>query len=153
MNFTALGLRTDNIKSSIFPYSLTTTLFVIGSFLVIKVFGKELVPLYRQMYPFVFLSIVGSVLQEVIFRGILMYKLRTIYKNPVSVILLNSFIFTLFHFFVPQQQLIIVPLAFIGGIFFSTIYYYYPNLFLVSIMHVIVNLALIPYCYSQLIRC
>lgn len=105
-----------------------------------QIFNRPLMNAYNILYPLFWLSIPLSIIQEMIFRRYGMYKLKTLFKNPLTDIILNSIFFALFHLLVPEWP-IIVPLSFFVGFAIATTHYYYPNLFLVSIVHVIVNLS------------
>ncbi|MDD3662435.1 MAG: type II CAAX endopeptidase family protein [Candidatus Pacebacteria bacterium] len=87
---------------------------------------------------FLLLFIPISVLQEVIFRGILMKLLRQAFTNPFFIIVLNAMVFALIHV-IYSNATFVLPLTFIAGIGFAWIYYKYPNLILVSISHTILN--------------
>lgn len=79
-----------------------------------------------------------SILQEVLYRSFLMHKLKRLFTNMWTVILSNTFLFTLLHIIYPQKQ-IMLPFAFFAGLMFSYIYYRKPNIVLVSILHSILN--------------
>jgi membrane protease YdiL (CAAX protease family) len=139
MTYSEFGLRTDTIKKSLFPYAILLIVLCFGILAATLIFNGPLMNAYNILYPLFWLSIPLSILQEIIFRGYGMHKLKTIFKDPATVIILNSVFFALFHLLVPER-LIIAPLSFFVGLAFATVYYYYPNLFLVSLVHVIVNL-------------
>ncbi|MEA3398924.1 MAG: CPBP family intramembrane glutamic endopeptidase, partial [Patescibacteria group bacterium] len=79
-----------------------------------------------------------SVLQEVVFRGVLMHMLRRAFKSPFFIIILNAALFALIHILYADAK-VILPLTFLAGICFSWLYYKYPNLILISISHTILN--------------
>lgn len=87
---------------------------------------------------FLLLFIPISVLQEVVFRGILMKLLRQAFANPFFIIVLNAIVFALIHV-IYSNATFVLPLTFIAGVGFAWIYYKYPNLILVSISHTILN--------------
>lgn len=135
-----LGFKKDFIKD-ILPYMVFTIIGVLALVLM-----SELVPQIenRQAYEwwedarFLLLFIPISVLQEVVFRGILMHMLKRAFSNPIFIILLNAALFALIHIIYIDAK-IILPLTFIGGIGFAWIYYKYPNLVMISISHTILN--------------
>ncbi len=140
MTYSEFGIRTDNIKQSLLPYTILLVGLFLAIFAATQIFNGPLMNAYTILYPVFWLSIPLSILQEMIFRGYGMHKLKNIFKDPATVIILNSIFFALFHLIVPER-LIIAPLSFFVGLAFATVYYYYPNLYLVSIVHVIVNLV------------
>ncbi len=42
---------------------------------------------------------------------------------------------------------------FFAGIGLSTVYFYFPNVLLASAAHVILNLAVIPFCFFKILDC
>ncbi len=154
MTFKDFGVRRDNFKNSLIPYFCLTTL--LGSLLLIYARvvpnQRELLDVYYKLYPFYFVLIILSFLQEFFFRGILMFYLSKFSNSPLKVILINALLFTLLHAIFPYKE-IILPGAFIAGLSFATVYYYYPNLILISLSHIIVNTLIIPYCYLKLLNC
>ena len=135
-----LGVRKDFMKS-FWPYLIFTVLGV-GALIWIS----EIVPQidtnwmsgWWENSRFLLLFIPISVLQEVIFRGILMHMLIRAFKSPVFIILLNASLFALIHIIYLDAK-IILPLTFIGGVGFAFMYYKYPNLILISFSHTILN--------------
>lgn len=87
---------------------------------------------------FLILFIPISVLQEVIFRGILLRMLISVFKNIPFVVLANSLVFSMMHMIYVNHTLVL-PLTFMGGIAFAWMYIKYPNLILISISHTIFN--------------
>jgi hypothetical protein len=87
---------------------------------------------------FLLLFIPLSVLQELIFRGVLMHMLRRVFTNKWFIIILNASLFSLMHI-IYLKAYFTLPLTFIAGIGFAWIYYKYPNLILVSISHTVLN--------------
>jgi membrane protease YdiL (CAAX protease family) len=134
-----LGIRRDFIKD-IIPYSVFTLVGVVVLFFVSEVAPTlEVKPHYRwwEDLRFLLLFIPISVLQEIVFRGILMRFLRHAFKSPIFIITLNASLFALIH--VIYLNSVLIPITFAGGIVFALIYYKYPNLVLVSIAHTILN--------------
>ncbi len=87
---------------------------------------------------FLLLFIPISVLQEVVFRGILMNMQKRAFKNAYSIILINASVFALIHV-IYLNATFVLPMTFIAGIGFAWMYYKYPNLILISISHTILN--------------
>lgn len=154
MNLKDFGIRIDNLKESILPYLFLTFL---GSLIIIKFFilssnFPELLAVWRKTYIFPFSFIYLSIIQEIIFRGGLMYLLRKYFKNVIVVVVLNTLPFVLMHllFSFPTS---ISLFSILGGLSFALVYYYYPNLILASAAHVILNSLVIPYCTLKLVNC
>ncbi len=138
--YSDLGFKKDFIKD-ILPYAIFTIIGVFALVLISKIAPKiEEARIYEwwENIRFLILFIPISVLQEVIFRGVLMHMLQRAFKNPIFIIVLNASLFALIHIIYLNQS-IILPITFIGGIGFAWLYYKYPNLVLVSISHTILN--------------
>ena len=138
--FSDLGIRKDFMKD-IIPYTLFT-ISGIGFILWISkitpgIEGREYYEWWEDAR-FLLLFIPISVLQEVVFRGILMRLLEKAFSNPIFIIILNASVFALIHIIYTNTTLVL-PLTFIGGIGFAWMYYRYPNLIMISVSHTILN--------------
>jgi membrane protease YdiL (CAAX protease family) len=130
------GLMKDIIPYTIFTLVGIAFLFLIA-YLAPKVAEKRIY-LWWENLRFLILFIPISVLQEIVFRGILMHLLVKAFKNPIFIIILNASLFALIHI-IYLNSIIVLPLTFLGGIAFAWIYYKYPNLILVSLSHTVLN--------------
>jgi len=87
---------------------------------------------------FLLLFIPLSVIQELIFRGVLMNMLKRVFTNPWFIIILNASVFSLMHI-IYLKAYFTLPLTFIAGVGFAWMYYKYKNLVLISVSHTILN--------------
>lgn len=153
-SYKELGVRVDNLQQSVLPY--TFLFFVLAllelAFLTSGYDTTRLIHLYFSFYSPLWLVIPISILQEVVFMGYGMALLKKKYNNKLVVISVIVILFTLAHIVFPYSE-IILPGAFIAGIGFATTYYYYPNLYLISLVHVLLNFLPVLYCTTQLISC
>ncbi len=108
-------------------------LFVIEEFEV----GKPFLNWWKNA-KFLLLFIPLSVIQELLFRGILMNMFRRVFTSPIFIIVLNACIFALMHV-IYLNSAFVIPVTFIAGIGFAWMYYKYENLILISISHTILN--------------
>lgn len=123
------------------PYSIFTILSVIALIVIAEIFPQiDNRHMYEwwENFRFLALFIPISVLQEVVFRGVLMHMLRRAFSSKLFIIIFNASLFALIHIIYLNTN-IILPLTFIGGIGFALMYYRYPNLILISISHTILN--------------
>src|SRR3989344_6046283 len=132
-----IGIK-RNFMEDIVPYSL----FTIGGVLFL-VWLASIVPhepflKWWQNVRFLLLFIPLSILQEIIFRGILMNMLKRAFSNPIFIIGLNAGVFALMHV-IYLNFIFVLPMTFIAGIGFAWMYYKYENLVLISIAHTILN--------------
>ena len=87
---------------------------------------------------FLLLFIPISVLQEIIFRGVLMNFLIKAFSNPIFIIGLNAAVFAFMHV-IYLNSVFVLPFTFIAGIGFAWMYLKYKNLILISVAHTILN--------------
>lgn len=132
-----LGIKHDFVKD-IVPYIL----FTIGGVFFL-VWLSQIVPhtpflKWWQNIKFLLLFIPISILQEVVFRGVLMNMLKRAFKSPIFIIGLNASVFALMHV-IYLNATFVLPMTFIAGVGFAWMYYRYQNLPLISIAHTILN--------------
>ncbi|MFA6397706.1 MAG: CPBP family intramembrane glutamic endopeptidase [Candidatus Paceibacterota bacterium] len=133
-----LGLADERVHKEIIPYIIVT----IGGLLLIlflaKIFHKSPLQGFGPNMKLILTFIPISFLQEFAFRGFLMPMLKKVFSDTVTIVLLNSVLFTLMHIIYPGAG-VVLPLSFIAGIGFSLMYHHYPNLILISISHSVLN--------------
>lgn len=132
-----LGIKRDFMKD-IIPYALFT---VGGVFFLVWL--AQVVPhspflRWDDNAKFLLLFIPISILQEIVFRGILMNMLRRAFKSPIFIIILNAAVFAFLHV-IYLNSIFVLPMTFIAGVGFAWIYYQYENLPLISVAHTILN--------------
>ena len=132
-----MGISKDFLKD-IIPYSL----FTIGGIFFL-IWQAQVVPHnpfleWWENAKFLLLFIPISVLQEIIFRGVLMNFLRRAFSSPIFVIALNAAVFAFMHV-IYLNSTFVLPMTFIAGIGFAWMYYQYKNLILISVSHTILN--------------
>lgn len=135
--YSDLGINKDFMKD-IIPYALFT---VGGVFFLVWL--AQVVPhspflKWDDNTKFLLLFIPISILQEIIFRGILMNMLRRVFKSPIFIIILNAAVFAFLHV-IYLNSIFVLPMTFIAGVGFAWIYYQYENLPLISVAHTILN--------------
>lgn len=154
MTLKTCGIRTDNIHQSLLPYTFLFFFLGISMLLFLKTgyYLPQLIRLYHTFYNPLLLVIPLSILQEIVFMGLIMPMLRKKFKSAFVVIGITVMLFTLAHLIFPYPE-IILPGAFIAGLGFALTYYYYPNLILISIVHVLLNYLPVSFCALKLINC
>lgn len=128
----------DNWKKYFTAYFIFTVISIIFLFLISNLYKIEPMKNWFLNTQFLLLFIPISVLQEIVFRGMLMNMQIRAFNNKLFIILLNASIFALMHIIFANAY-IILPFTFIAGICFAWMYYDYKNLFLISISHTILN--------------
>ena len=136
-NHKDFGIKKHFMKD-IVPYSL----FTLGGVLFI-VWLAQIVPHspfleWEENIKFLLLFIPLSVLQEIIFRGILMNMLERTFSSVIFIIILNASVFAMMHV-IYLNSIFVLPMTFIAGIGFAWMYYKYKNLVLISASHTVLN--------------
>ena len=139
-----VGLTTKNFRQFFGPYFFATIAAMVAIIEIARVLGVESVSSWWLNPHFLFLFVVVSFFQELVFRGILMPLLSRIFPDSFMVIIVNAVLFAGMHVIYPNP-VVGLPFAFIGGIFFAALYRRYPNLYLVSISHAILNFLAVWY--------
>lgn len=138
MSFSELGMTRKNLVKGFVPYVLFTIAGVLGIKMFAREFGFEPYQNWWSNSLFLALFIPISVMQEFAYRSFLMPGLKKVFTDATTVILVNAGLFTILHLFYPEPALVL-PLAFAGGLGFATLYYLYPNFWLVSAAHIVLN--------------
>lgn len=135
-----MGLEHHNFKQALPAYAFFTFLGVIFLFIIehnVNLPDIDTRAFYIKTFAF-FIPI--SFFQEFAFRSFLVPRLKEIFSNDYTVIIVNALLFTLIHVIYPNIG-IGLPIAFVSGIFFTWLYIKYPNLLLVSLSHIVLNLT------------
>lgn len=135
--YSDLGINKDFMKD-IIPYALFTVGGVFFLVWLAQVVPHEPFLKWDDNTKFLLLFIPISILQEIIFRGILMNMLRRAFKSPIFIIILNASVFAFLHV-IYLNSIFVLPMTFIAGVGFAWIYYQYENLPLISVAHTILN--------------
>jgi len=139
MNFHEMGFRTDNFFQS-------ARLLLPGVFLAIII----ILLLYKfqigtryffnnwwENYFFAYYLLLAAISQEFGYRGYLLTKLKSLFKNPLPIILINASLFALLH--VLHLSLFISIEAFFFGAFLTWVYLKKPNIIASSLSHALVG--------------
>jgi len=139
-----LGIRKDNLVKLLPIYTIFTAVGVVVIILAAKIMGITPMVNWTSSSHLLFWFMPISVAQEFIFRGFYLTKLKSVYKSPVIAILLNVVVFAVMHIIYPNP-LFTLLVGVISGLGFALIYYYKPNLILISIAHTILNFVAVYY--------
>lgn len=145
------GFRVDNIKKSIFPYTLFTTLGVVGIIFVANTLGYEPEARWFEKAHFLYIFLVVSILQEFAFRSFLIPILKDVFMEKSFIIITNALLFMFIHIIYPVPGYGL-PISFLGGIFFAWLYLKYPNFYLISISHAILNFLAVLYGFFVIVK-
>ena len=132
-----LGIKKNFMEdfSSYFIFTIGSILFLVW---LSKIAPHTPFLKWWENIRFLVLFIPISVLQEIIFRGVLMNMLNRAFSNPIFIIVLNASLFAMMHV-IYLNSVFVLPMTFIAGIGFAWMYYKYRNLILISASHTILN--------------
>ncbi len=136
-----LGIRFDNFIKNNFLNFLISLFFVGGLFGLKNLWGRHGLDLFSS-YHFYGLFILSSFGQEFVFRGFLIKLQQSIFQDKAIIITSNGVLFGLMHVMVIGEA---VWFSFLGASFLGLVLAYSylknPNLFQLTIIHAIINLA------------
>lgn len=144
MTLRQLGIRVDNFNVSYLPYSLLTIIGACVILIAAKLLNKKMEFEWLKNRHFQFMFLFVSIAQEFLYRGFLIPKLSLLISSTLIVILINALLFMFLHIIYPNKATNLV-FTFIGGVAFATIYFYYPNLILISLSHASFNFFAVLY--------
>ncbi len=139
-SFKDIGFRMDNLREGLLLYVPLTLVGVFSITYYAHELGMGSILDHKPSFYLLLTFIPVSFFQEFIYRGFLMKMLRSVFADKMTVIFFNATLFTILHIIFPLQP-VMLPLAFIGGLYFAIAYYLVPNLWLVSVSHAILNLV------------
>ncbi len=132
-----MGIHKEYMQD-IIPYSIFTVAGVLFLIWLAQVVPHEPFLNWWKNIKFLLLFIPLSVIQEIVFRGVLMKMLQKVFSNPLFVIVLNSLVFAFMHV-IYLNSMFVLPMTFIAGLGFAWMYYKYKNLILISASHTVLN--------------
>lgn len=131
-----LGIRTDNLKKSFVPYFLFTLAGAIGLFILSQILDKSPLPEWWTYSHLQWAFLPISIMQEFGYRAFLQTKLQKLLV-PWQAILLTTLLYSGMH--ILWKDPLIILMTFIGGLGWGYLWYKYPNLYLISISHTVLN--------------
>lgn len=144
----SLGLRTDNIKSSTFPY-IFFTIFWILILILFGIFLKGEINIPQIMNKHLAgLFLISAILQEFFFRSLWIRLQKELFSNTFLLILFNALLFASIHLVFETHTFLITLFTFFLGTGFAIIYLKYPNFYMITLSHAIINLVGIALLYG-----
>ncbi len=132
----SLGIRIDNIKSALLPYSIATLIGVIALLILVTILDKSPIANWwtKAHLQWAFLPI--SFAQEFVYRGVFQTKLQKL-MHPLKAILIITILYSGMH--ILWKDPLILAMTFIGGLGWGYLWYKYPNLWLLTLSHAVLN--------------
>lgn len=131
-----LGIRTDNLKQSFFPYTLFTISGVVILFFLSSSLGKTPLSNWWNYSHLTWAFLPISLVQEFVYRAVFQTKLQKAMK-PMSAILIITFLYSGMH--ILWKDPLILIMTFGAGLGWGYLWYRYPNLYLITISHALLN--------------
>lgn len=144
-----IGIARGTYKKYFLPYIIFSITGCVLLILYAKTLGNNPNPNWWKLPHFWFLFLLVSFFQEFAYRSFLSVLLSRLSSSVYVQVFFNALLFTFLHIIYPNK-LTMLPLAFVGGLFFSYIYSKYPNLILISISHSILNFTAVLYGFFVL---
>lgn len=133
-----IGFRTDNItKQSLLHYVIAT---MSGAIALCLAWTYTSNMIGFPMQTVLLYSLIGSMFQEFLYRSYLMRLGKELFIHQQVNFVVNVVLFTGMHFFY-DKNLITMMLIFCGGVLFTGLYQRYPNFYLISSAHIVLNLV------------
>lgn len=146
-----LGFRADTLVPYLLPYVLFTTILTVGLLVLARLLGK--IPAGHPLdwwSPSLTATIVAlSFFQEICFRGYLWQKLNVVLDGAMSKIIVNALLFSWLHVFYPDP-LFSMAITFVAGLGFAAMFNSFPNMWLVSASHAVLNRVSTLYCFLSI---
>lgn len=142
------GFRWDNARAALLPYAAFAVLGAMG--IVAVAIGSGRVPRVEWWLAPHFrygLLIPVSAAQEFFYRGMLMPLLAVVTPRRGVIILLNAALFAFLHIVFPDPATVL-PLSFLGGLVFAALWLRWPNIWIASAAHIVLNAAFTMFCYG-----
>lgn len=140
------GLHFREFKKSVVAYIIFTTVICMLTLVLAKILNKSTLENWWTYSHFQYQFLILSAVQEVIYRGYLLQKLKLLFGSVKMVILINAFLFALLHIVFPNPIMSFAT-TFVLGVGFASIYYRFPNLVLISISHAVINFVGVLHCF------
>lgn len=143
-----LGFRWDNARAAALPYAC----FAIAGAIAIVAFalavGRTLRAEWWIAPHFAYGIIVPiSVAQEFFYRSMLVPLLQRLSHARAFVIIAGAALFAFLHIIFPDP-VIVLPSTFLAGVIFTLIWIRWPNIWLASATHIILNAAFVLFCFG-----
>jgi membrane protease YdiL (CAAX protease family) len=145
---TELGIFVDNPFVYWLPYILATLGGVAVITFLAKIRHHQPIPDWYRSWHFLFLFIPISLAQQFVYQVFLLRQFESIFSIMVSIVL-TALIFGYMHMIYPNPVFSFF-FATSAGVLFATLFTLYPNLILISLIHMVLNFTAVLYSFFAL---
>ena len=146
--WSAMGVRTGNLRSAVVPYTALAIVGVVVVVVVAAFAGRSPRMNWWASPHFWGIFFIISAAQEFLYRGFLISKLKDIVRSSILVIVVDATLFALLHVIFPDPALVL-PMSFLAGLALAALWLRWPNLLLASVAHAVLNVSFVMYCFGS----
>ena len=149
LSFSTMGFGSQNFVHGLVPWLLATLVMLVGIWAIALLLRHHHAedPLKDPHFLFLFVPI--SIVQQFIYQSVLLQKLLESVP-PWATIMMCGLCFGYMHTVFPRRWRNFI-LATIGGLLFSSLFYFYPNFLLAILSHMVLNFAAVYYGFFTLL--
>jgi len=139
MNFRGMGFRLDNFWKSLkllLPGTILAVIIILVLF-KLNIGTKYFFGQWWKNNFFPYYVLLGTFSQEFGFRGYLLMRLKSLFKNPLLIILINALLFAWLH--ILHYRVFVIVEAFVFGAYLTWVYLKQPNIFAATLAHAVVG--------------
>jgi membrane protease YdiL (CAAX protease family) len=142
-----LGCRTDNVRAALVPYAIVAAIGVVVVITIASLSGRVVRSDWWFAPHFWGLFLPISIAQEFLYRSVLVPLLQRIHRAPWFVVSANATLFAFLHVLFPDLRFIL-PMTFFAGAVLTWTWLRWPNVWLASAVHVILNIVFTLFCFG-----
>lgn len=147
LSLRSLGIRWDNVRIAWLPYAVFAVVGIPAIVAVALADGRHVREAWWTQAHFQGIFIPVSLAQELFYRSILIPLLALLTNRRWVIILANATLFAFLHIIFPDP-VVVLPLTFLAGLVFAALWLRWPNLWLASAAHVVLNVAFTLFCFG-----
>lgn len=143
MSWREMGFRLDNFWKSV-KLLLPGTILAIIILLVLFKLNIGTKYFFSQWWKNIFFPyyvLLGTASQEFGFRGYLLLRLKSLFRNPLLIVLINALLFAWLH--ILHYRVFVIVEAFLFGAYLTWVYLKHPNIIAATLAHALVGGAVI----------
>ena len=150
-NFTLkeMWFRVDNIKSWILMYTWLTIFSVVFAYIMKELLNHWINPDWKTSMHFKITFLITAIIQNLVFKSFLLPLHMRVCKSVFWLVLFNAWLFWLMHIAIPPS-LEHILISFFLWTLFTYVYIKNPNIYLIIIVHAIVNFVFHLFCFFDI---